>query len=70
VSRGVGIAAFVPAVAVVAFLLFAPWTWIKAAPADVNERLEANPTTSALSLAREWNTPEAVGALMKAGARP
>ena len=37
--------------------------------ADVNERLEANPSTTALSLAREWNRPEAVNALAKAGAR-
>jgi hypothetical protein len=37
--------------------------------ADVNERLPANPETTALSLARESNTPAAVDALLTAGAR-
>lgn len=37
--------------------------------ADVNERHPANPAMSALSLARQGNTPEAVDALVKAGAR-
>jgi hypothetical protein len=44
-------------------------TLIVSRGADVNERLEANPSTTALSLAREWNRPEAVNALVKAGAR-